>query len=180
LSIAKENTELLRGKIYLDSEKGKGTTFYVSIPFKPVYTDKITNDMEGGQDKEKTKSDKKTILIVEDEEVNVIYIETILETEMELNYQLLYAKNGLEAVEICKSNPEIDLVLMDIKMPVMNGYEATEKIREFRPELTIIAQTAYSTPKDKEKAFDAGCNEFISKPLDEELLKMVLNNYLTE
>ncbi|MEA3450483.1 MAG: ATP-binding protein, partial [Bacteroidota bacterium] len=113
LSIAKENAELLGGKITLKSEKGKGSTFFVTIPFNPV---KNTETLVLDNDNEKIteKQDKYTILIVEDEEVNYFYIDTLLE-DIELNLTTLHAKHGKEAVEICKENSEIDFVFMDLK-----------------------------------------------------------------
>jgi CheY-like chemotaxis protein len=87
-----------------------------------------------------------------------------------LDITILHAWNGLEAVEICKLNPQIDLALMDIKMPVMDGYNATKQIKEFMPGLPIIAQTAYSTEADMAKAISCGCCDFISKPFKQDLL----------
>ena len=90
------------------------------------------------------------------------------------NISLVHASNGNEAVEICKNNKQINLVLMDLKMPVMDGFEATKIIKGLRPDLPIIAQTAYSTESDKEKALACGCNDFISKPFKkEELLNLI-------
>ncbi len=177
LSIAKENAELLSGKITLKSEKRKGAIFYVTIPYKPV-NHKHKND-NSNTDKTRTtkKQDKYTILIVEDEEVNYLYIDTLLE-DFELNLRTLHAKHGKEAVEICKENTEIDFVLMDMKMPIMNGFEATKLIKKFRPNLPIVAQTAYSTRDEKEQAFTAGCDDFISKPISEETLSGIINKYL--
>ena len=84
------------------------------------------------------------------------------------------ARNGSDAVEICRSNPDIDLVLMDIKMPVMDGYTATREIRKFNPELVIITQSAYGLVGDKEKAMEAGCNGYLSKPIvEKELVELV-------
>ncbi len=177
LSIAKENAELLSGKITLKSEKRKGAIFYVTIPYKPV-NHKHKND-NSNTDKTRTtkKQDKYTILIVEDEEVNYLYIDTLLE-DFELNLRTLHAKHGKEAVEMCKEKTEIDFVLMDMKMPIMNGFEATKLIKKFRPNLPIVAQTAYSTRDEKEQAFTAGCDDFISKPISEETLSGIINKYL--
>jgi CheY-like chemotaxis protein len=119
-----------------------------------------------------------TILVAEDEEVNYLYIETLFEKEIEGNYSLLHAKNGKEAVEICTSNKDIDLVLMDIKMPIMNGHEAAEKIKEKFPNLPIIAQTAYSTEPDRQLAFKHGCDDFMSKPINKENLFNLISKYL--
>lgn len=168
LSIAKENTELLGGKISLNSQLNGGSTFFITIPFTPVYD--VEEDL--------VISDKITILIAEDEEVNFMFLETILNDKMELNCNIFHAKNGVEAVELCENHPEIDVILMDLKMPILNGFKATSKIREFRPNVPIIAQTAYSTIEDKEKAFQAGCNDFISKPIDKDLLKDIIDKNL--
>ena len=170
LSIAKENTELLGGKITLQSEKGEGSVFFVTIPYKPANTiiEKIIVDNEIDNEQEKY-----TILIAEDEEVNYLYIEILLE-KSKLNIEILHAKNGEEAVEVCKENADIKLVFMDLKMPIMTGFEAAKQIKVFRPNLTIIALTAYSTNIEKEQALSAGCNAFISKPIDKESLYEIL------
>lgn len=171
LSIAKENVELLGGTITLQSEKGKGSTFFISIPYNPVKLKNGNNNTDGIKD-------KYTILIVEDEEVNYLYIQALIEDEIETECFTIHAKNGQEAVDICKANSKIDLVLMDLKMPDMNGIEATKIIKEFRPDLPIIAQTAYTTKIDREKALSVGCDDFISKPIKEETLKNIINMFL--
>jgi len=84
---------------------------------------------------------------------------------------------GKEDVDICEENENIDLILMDIRMPVMDGYTATKKIKKIRPKIPIIAQTAYSTEEDIKKALDAGCDDFVSKPVDQKLLKPIINRY---
>lgn len=175
LSIAKENAELLGGKISVLSKLGNGATFLVTIPYKPVY---LIPKIEKQQEKISEKKEKYTILIAEDEDVNFMVIEILLEEKLKLPCTIFQAINGLEAVELCEKNPEIELVLMDIKMPKMDGHEATRKIKEFRPNLPIIAQTAYSSPEEKEKAFLAGCNDFISKPISKEKLSTIINKYL--
>ena len=102
------------------------------------------------------------ILIAEDEEFNYLYLE---ESLSEFNVKLYRAKDGLSAVETCKSNPQIQQVLMDIRMPVMDGYTATKEIKKFRPNLPIIAQTAYAMESDRKKALDEGCDDYIAKPI---------------
>lgn len=175
LSIAKENAELLGGKITVVSQLGNGAAFLVTIPYKPInMIPNITIEKEKASDK----NEKYTILIAEDEEVNFMVLEILLEDKMKLPCTIIHAKDGLEAVAYCKNNPTIELVLMDIKMPKMDGHEATKRIKEFRPNLPIIAQTAYSTLEDKEKAILAGCNDFISKPISKDVLSAVINNYL--
>lgn len=180
LSIAKGNAELLGGNITLKSEKGKGSTFFVAIPYKPVDSDNEINQPENSDTMTLSHriTEKHTILIVEDEEVNYLYLETVLEDDIEISCEILHAKNGKEAVDICKDKPEIDLVLMDLKLPVLNGFEATKQIKKIRPDLPIIAQTAYSTKSEKDEAIAAGCDDFISKPIKEESLNEIMNKYL--
>lgn len=172
LSIAKENAELLGGNISLKSEKGKGATFFVNIPYKQVNTSSHNVSLK---EIARELQEKFVVLVAEDEEVNYLFIETLLEDEINLKCEIIHAKNGAEAVEICKQNTNIDLVLMDIKMPLMNGYEALELIKEFCPDLPIIAQTAYSSASDKEKALLAGFDDFISKPIILEELREIIN-----
>jgi CheY-like chemotaxis protein len=90
---------------------------------------------------------------------------------------IVTAVNGLEAIEACKTNSAINLILMDVKMPVMDGIEATKKIREFNTDVVIIAQTAYALEGDKEKALDAGCNDYISKPIKQDKLFELIQKY---
>jgi CheY-like chemotaxis protein len=117
----------------------------------------------------------KTLLIAEDEEINFILLKALLSS---LNLNILRAKNGLEAVEFCKSNGPLDLILMDIRMPVMDGCEATKQIRGFMPNLPIIAQTAFTTEAEKSKAFESGCNDFINKPIKKEILLDLVKEHL--
>ncbi|WP_372793615.1 PAS domain S-box protein [Lutibacter sp.] len=172
LSIAKENTVLLGGEILVESIVGKGTTFFVTIPYKPVFDDiEITND---------TLQKKTTILIVEDEEINYLYLDTLLKDVFKINCTILHAKNGKEAIDICKTNITIDMILMDLKMPVMNGYDATKEIKKLYPSIPIIAQTAYSTKEEQKKAIMAGCDNFISKPITKDSLFNMINKFVPQ
>jgi CheY-like chemotaxis protein len=101
-----------------------------------------------------------------------------LKEKLQINCKLLHAKDGIEAVDYCKNNTAINMVLMDLKIPKMNGYEATQKIKEMYPKLPVIAQTAYSTKEDKDKALNAGCDDFISKPINKDLLSSLLDKYV--
>ncbi len=111
------------------------------------------------------------ILIVDDDDVSTLYLTLVLE---QLDCAILLSSTGASAVELCRKNPDIDLILMDIRMPGINGYEATRAIREFNRSVIIIAQTAYALMTDRELAYEAGCNNFISKPIaGDDLLSMV-------
>jgi CheY-like chemotaxis protein len=118
---------------------------------------------------------KYTILIAEDEAINFLFLKILLKKQIDLGCAIIHAKNGAEAVKICKKNDDINLVLMDLKMPVMDGFEAVKLIKEIRPKLPIVAQTAFSSIEDKEKVFAAGFNDFLSKPINKEALLDVIN-----
>ena len=118
---------------------------------------------------------KYTILIAEDEAINFLFLEILLKKQIDLGCAIIHAKNGAVAVEICKKNDDINLLLMDLKMPVMDGFEAVKLIKEIRPMLPIVAQTAFSSIEDKEKVFAAGFNDFLSKPINKEALLDVIN-----
>ena len=177
LSIAKENAELLGGKISVVSELGKGASFSVTIPYKPA---NIATEIVKEKEKISEKKEKYTILIAEDEEVNFMILEIMLIDKMKFPCTIIHAKDGLEAVALSKTNPDIGLILMDIKMPKMDGHEATKRIKEFHPNTPIIAQTAYSSPEEKEKAFLAGCDDFLSKPIGKEALNTIIKKYLRQ
>ena len=176
LAIAEENTSLLGGHIDLDSDKNKGSTFYINIPYKPA------NSIKEGDSKENTVANQSehnyNILIAEDEEVNFLYLEALLEENEINNYTVIHAKNGQEAIDICLNNKNIDLILMDIKMPIMNGHEASKKIKSKIPKLPIIAQTAYSTESEKRLALESGCDAFIAKPIKKEELYTLITQYI--
>ena len=173
LSIAKENIELLDGNITLKSIEGEGSVFQISIPYKPVQIKELISNKSFSELQEDC-----TILIAEDEEMNYLYLETLLNEEFELKCKILHARNGKEAVKICKSNSNIDMVLMDIKMPIMNGYKAAEMIKKIRPNLPVIVQTAYSTDEDRLRSKVAHCDGFISKPINKKNLNALINKYL--
>ncbi len=111
------------------------------------------------------------ILIVEDVESNYLYLNAVLS---KLKMNIKWVKNGLEAVNFVKENEDISLILMDLQMPEMNGYEATKEIKSFRPELKIVAQTAFAMSDDRSKALEAGCDDYLAKPIrSKDLIEMV-------
>jgi two-component system sensor histidine kinase EvgS len=114
---------------------------------------------------------------VEDEELNYLFMEILLK-RMRSDFNVIHAKHGKEAVDICRINPNIDLILMDLKMPIMDGYEATKKIKKLYPKLPIIAQTAYTTDNKREMAFDSGCVDYITKPVEESVLRDIIDKYV--
>lgn len=174
LAISKGLTHLLGGTIWLESIKDVGTTFYFTIPLIKYQPNKI-NDQPDFESVNYKFADK-TILIVEDDFINYQYLESILQ---ETNAALIHVKNGEDAVEICQMNTKIDLVLMDIKLPFMDGCETTRKIKLFRKNLPIIAQTADVMPEDKIRCFESGCDDFIGKPIDpDELVGLISKRIL--
>jgi len=172
LAIAKSYVEVMGGKIWLNSKEGVGTEFTFTIPYKTKSQLPIANNQLPTA-KKSLKS--LTVLIVEDEKVNNQFFEIIFKNTFK---HIIYVETGQTAIDGCKNNPEIDLILMDIKMPVMNGYTATREIRKFNKDVIIIAQTAFGMAGDKRKAIEAGCNDYITKPIDkDQLLKMIKLNF---
>ena len=93
------------------------------------------------------------------------------------NKQIIKVSTGVEAIEVCRNNPDIDLILMDIQMPEMSGYEATRQRRKFNTDVVIIAQTAYGLTGDRKKALEAGCNDYIAKPINKTELLALIQKY---
>ncbi len=173
LSISKAYVELLGGEIWLSSKLNVGSEFYFTIPFIKSQSNELQSDVSSLSISELKRP--VTILVTEDEDTNFLLLERFLSG---INVESIRAKNGLEAIEICKKNERISLVLMDLKMPQMDGYEATVRIKKIRPELPIIAQTAYARDTDKIKAFESGCSDFISKPYKKEELISIIREHL--
>jgi len=171
LSIARGLVTLLGGTISVTSEKDKGSTFTFTVPNKKS---EVAEKAQPEEKKSVTAHMRPLILIAEDDESNYQYMEIVLKMA---GFDHLLARNGEEAVAICQQRPEITLVLMDIKMPGMNGLEATKIIREFRNDVPIIATTAYAQTNSEQRFLDAGFNGYLAKPIRKEKLLAVLNNY---
>lgn len=167
LSIAKVYTSMLGGDIWVKSKEGQGSTFYVMLPWikgaeKPDAAIQPKHETLDGSNKK--------ILIAEDDETSYKYLKLILDRE---NFTVIRASDGAEAVKLCM-NEGITLVLMDIKMPVMDGFEATRQIKKLNPAIPVIAQTAFALQGDREKIRDAGCDDYITKPIRRaDLLKII-------
>ena len=171
LSIAKAYTELLGGRMWLESKEGKGSTFFFSIPCSPILEDRITDLLPVAGYENKSAIRKLKIVIAEDDETSEKLITIAISP---YSKEILVARTGTDAIEICHKNQDIDLVLMDIQMPGLNGYEATRQIRKFNKNVIIVAQTAFGLSGDRERAIKAGCNDYIAKPIiKEELLAII-------
>jgi len=162
LAISKAFVKLFGGEIWVESEPGIGSIFSFNLPIQ-----KANNSGYDSQSKNNSNMDynwkDKVILVAEDVSTNFLLVKKSLK-KTEVN--LIWAKNGQEAVDEFTNNKKIDLVLMDIRMPIMNGLEATRQIKEMNPTMPIIAQTAYAMDGDREKSLDAGCDAYISKPIN--------------
>jgi hypothetical protein len=174
LSIARSYVKMLGGEIWVESEKGIGSTFYFTIPYNAVSEEKIELINAVSAEHKEVEIKNLKVLIVEDDEISYSLLTRTLQ---KISYKVLHAITGVEAVEACRNNPDLDLVLMDIRMPVMDGNEATRQIRQFNRDIIIIAQTAYAFPGDSEKAIEAGCNDYISKPINKTLLYELIKKH---
>lgn len=174
LAIVKGLLELLDGNIWLSSIKDKGSTFSFDLPHIIESLPKATKTNMNLEPIKFNFKDK-TVLIVEDDESNYIYIKKLLENK---NVNIIHASNGKQAIEKCRLHKEIDLVLMDIQLPILNGLEATKIIRSFDRNIPIIAQTAYAMLDDEKKCLDVGCNDYISKPIKLDNLFTKMKNLL--
>jgi PAS domain S-box-containing protein len=172
LAIAKGLIEAMGGKIWVNSEKGKGSVFYCTLPYYPD-ENQIKEEMEE-ESLEKNWQDYH-ILVVEDDLACLTLINELLE---ETHVKISNAFTGLEAVKACRKDATIDVVLMDMRLPELDGYEATKRIKEFRPEIKIIAQTAHALSDDKKKCLLAGCDDYMTKPIVQAILYNKIEAYL--
>jgi CheY-like chemotaxis protein len=175
LSISKSYVEMLDGKMWMESEEGKGSIFYFTLPFNAVSEEKsvMKNAFTAKHNEVQIKNLK--ILVAEDDEISYKLLSTMLQ---EISKEVIHTETGVEAIKSCINNPDLDLILMDMRMPDMDGYEATRQIRKFNADIIIIAQTAYGFSSDREKAIEAGCNDYISKPIDKTLLYELIKKHV--
>ena len=178
LAITKAYVEMLGGEIWVESEQEKGSLFYFTLPYVMGINAKneSMDDVEFLEIDESRLANLK-IVVAEDEKIGRMLLKTVLHKWVK---EIIYAENGLEAVEAVRKNGDIDLILMDVKMPEMDGLEATKQIRSFNKEVGIIAQTAFAMAGDKEKTLQAGCNGYISKPIKKDELFRAIKKVLWE
>ncbi|MBE0650246.1 MAG: GAF domain-containing protein [Bacteroidales bacterium] len=178
LSISKAYVEMLGGKIWfksINTKENHGTEFYFTLPFYPITNNKLIKDNKVAIDKLENENQKRLkILIVEDDEVSEMLLKYVLEP---FSKEFLTTASGKKAIEICKQNPDIDIIMMDIRIPEMDGYESARQIRKFNKDVLIIAQTAFALEGDREKAMEAGCNDYISKPIQLDKFKVILQKF---
>jgi CheY-like chemotaxis protein len=168
LAITKAYIEKLGGSISVHSVFGKGSKFSFKLPYKPVSEKNVEKEHVS---KFRPLDLGMTILVVEDEEINWLYLNEILKNRV----KVLRAVNGKEAIELVKQNPGIDIILMDIKLPDINGLELTKIIKTMNDRIKVIAQTAYALSGDRESVIAAGCSGYISKPVNrDELLNLII------
>jgi CheY-like chemotaxis protein len=181
LSISKAYVEMLGGKMWVESDEGEGSIFYFTLPYNAELEEKTDLDKDSWSEKLSCEVSSSVmglkILAAEDDKISRILILAILKGNTK---ELLEAVTGIEAVDMCRNNPDIDLILMDMQMPGLNGYEATQQIRQFNKDVIIIAQSAFGLSEDREKAIIAGCNDYISKPINKTELLALIHKYFNK
>jgi len=163
---------IFNGKIWVESELGTGSTFYFSVPYKPLKISIIKKEPKANISYDWSNH---KVLIVEDDSFNVsLFIELLHDTKI----NCLVANTGQNAISTFNSQKDISIVLMDIKLPDINGYEVTAEFKKINPNIPIIAQTAYASDSDRKRALEAGCDDFIPKPIKRDKLLAIFNVFL--
>jgi len=174
LSLSKQIVNLLKGKLWIESDEKTGNTFYLLLPFNEIPQNFTTNDNINIDFKEQIFNiiKDKIFLIVEDDDVSYIFLESLL---IDKYAKVIRAKNGIEAIELLKKLPKIDIILMDIRMPELDGIEASKKIKELKPEIKILAQTAYAATENLNLYSSDFFDDIITKPINiSELFKKII------
>ncbi len=174
LTISKNLVELLGGKMWVESKVNEGSSFYFELPYQKISSSGILPNFTQHESIEDN-WENKSILIVEDDITNYKYLEKALR---KTKARIIWVEDGQPAVDICNSKEKIDLVLMDIQMPLMDGYEATRQIKRIRKNIPIVAQTAYAMSGERDKSIKAGCDDYIPKPIKISTLHSVIRKYL--
>lgn len=172
LAISKALVQLLDGDIGVESVEGKGSKFFFTIPLRKAT---CVPEIEKESFKHIIPNSITKVLVADDDDTNLFYLEELL---TDINLTILKAKNGIQAVEVFKENPDICLVLMDLKMPFMSGFDATRAIKTIAPSVTVIAQTAYALSPDRDAALAVGCDDYIAKPVNQEALYAIISKYI--
>ncbi len=180
LSIVRRIIEKLGGQVGMENNndknwEGQGSTFYFTLPYTGKTMVNVLNKGKTADIKKDNELSDLKVLIAEDVESADLHLSIIMKN---ISKEILHTKTGNDTVKICQNNPDLDLILMDIQMPEMNGYEATRKIREFNKDVVIIAQTAYALRGDRENALESGCDDYISKPINKDMLLEMIERLL--
>jgi PAS domain S-box-containing protein len=177
LAISSNLIKLMGGRIWVESELGKGSLFQFTIPLKLCSSNAVSNEESvTAYNLKHFDWVNKHILVVEDEMDNFRFLHEMLKTT---KANIHHAKNGREAIDFCQQNASVDIVLMDMRMPEINGYIATTEIKKMRKNLPVIAQSAYAMPNEITLCLEAGCDDYISKPIDHHKLLEKINQFLT-
>ena len=176
LSITKAYVEKMGGEIWVVSELGKGSTFCFRLPYKPGIDAMVNKGPAHKVGDNQLFEENITVLVVEDEEINWLFLNEILKSKV----RTIRAVNGMMTLEYIRKYPEIQIVLLDIKLPDINGLELTKMIKTINSKIVVIAQTAFALSGDREKAIKAGCTDYITKPINRENLLNMISVYSSQ
>ena len=179
LSISKGLVELMGGAIGVESEEGKGAVFYFTIPHR-ISGEATKNEKDREMDEEADRMPRRQVLVVEDDEVNAFFLSELLKDLglEEDRFLIHHVYRGEEAISFCREHPALELVLMDIKLPDIDGMEVTRAIKDEMPRLPVVAQTAHALQSEKEKAGEIGFDGYLSKPIERDDLSEILRRLL--
>lgn len=165
---------MMGGSIRVESNPGEASVFYFTLPVNSRPESQMESWPDIAENYDHSEAARLNVLIVEDDDVSELMLEKNL---TKTAGKILKARTGYEAIEMVRNHPEIDLILMDIRLPEMDGYEATRQIRQYNKEVVIIAQTAYRLTSYREKSIEAGCNDYVAKPIKMEQLFTMIRKY---